>query len=218
MRNYRSTQNGVEITDSTKKENLLKEIKNNKYKTELVSFTGENEFGLPVMKIKYGDSENNGIVEIELDDLYTEGSFSKNVDNYVMDKFEEHGGIDGKIIAARARDRIDFKNIIPNTLPDFRESNEIKNIVSTKIKDKLQSQTNGEDYELDIVTNNTSDSNKEYTIQIGDGNGNSHSLTWDRLMSTPEELSKIGNIKIYRYLSDKAVSYTHLTLPTTPYV
>lgn len=187
-------------------EKILTEVKNGLYDTELISFTGENEKGLPEMKLRYSDKkgENSGFVSIMLDDLYTAGSLSKSVNNYVMDKYEQHGGTEGKIIAARARDRIKYKNIIPNSKVDFKESDQIKQHISPAINKALDSKL--QDYKMDLISTKNSDGEMEYTMQIGDkDNSQSGTLTWNMIFESPEDFLKIGTTTIARHLYNDIV-------------
>lgn len=192
---------------------LLTSLKYNpNYKIELVSFTGENENGVPEMKVSFANSQNGdyGVIDIQLDKLFTPGSMSKDVESYVLKQYKKHGGVTGAIIADRATDRITYKDIVPNSLIDFKESNLIKRHLTGSINKRLESIID-KDYKIDIAPVNAPNGEIKYEMVVGkseDGNDVSTTLRWDMLFDSADDLGSVGTTSMARYFMKDLMNMT----------
>jgi hypothetical protein len=195
--------NVKEGADNIKKaDKIIENIKLGNGETQLLSIVSENERGLPMIKVSYKNSDDesdNSILEIELSKNKVEGSLFDHANKYIMNAYREHGGVGGAILAERMDDRITYKDITPNSIPDFKESNAIKKVLTTGINKKLESKL-GKDYKLDITR-----AGDKYSIIKTDG----ESLRWGDLFDTPEDFNTIGTTKVAQYLQDQLLKATN---------
>ena len=203
---YRSVKADGTVFEGPGNENvneaIMSGLKNGNWKTGLISFTGENEEGLPMMKVSYSDPDEpstSGVVEIQLDKLTASNSTSKHVQTYIMNQYRKHGGREGNIIANKAEDRIRYKDITPNTMPDFQESNAIKSKLSTGIRNKLTSQL-GNNFKLDLVR-----ANDTYSIIKEDGD----SIKWSDIFDSADDFNELGTTKAAQYIGDRLLKATN---------
>jgi len=197
-----------ELSDENKR-GVINSIKSGDGDVEFLSFTSENENGVPSVNIRVKlENGKYANADLQLNKLRADNSLAKNVETYILDSYGKYGGTSGKILKQRSLDRMKWKDVTPSSVVEFNQSDTIKSKMSSTTNRILENKI-GKGYKIDIEKGD----NGMFMIAVGgnDGKGNTigEALKWNDLFESKEDINNLQEPQKIRYLENELLKYTN---------